>query len=104
MIQYDAERRTITLHTRSTSYQMKIDATGVLLHTYYGEKLRKGDLSQLICPEVLFILSRTGHRPEILHRFADGGIVPESRHFCVEFVNLGFEFVLTSPALSDGLI
>ena len=53
---------------------------------------------------LLFILSRTGHRPEILHRFADGGIVPESCHFCVEFVNLGFEFVLTSPALSDGLI
>ena len=51
MIQYDPQRRTITLHTRSTSYQMKIDATGVLLHTYYGEKLRKGDLSRLICPE-----------------------------------------------------
>ena len=51
MIQYDPQHSTLTLHTCRTSYQMKIDATGVLLHTYYGEKLRGGDLSRLICPE-----------------------------------------------------
>ena len=51
MIGYDASQRTITLSTRSTSYQMKIDGTGVLLHTYYGPRLRRGDLSRLICPE-----------------------------------------------------
>ena len=34
MIGYDAKQRTLTLSTRSTSYQMKIDGTGVLLHTY----------------------------------------------------------------------
>ena len=51
MIGYDAFQRTITLNTRSTSYQMKIAPTGVLLHTYYGQRLRGGDLSRLICPE-----------------------------------------------------
>ena len=51
MIQYDASQRTITLSTRSTSYQMKLHPTGVLLHTYYGPRLRGGDLSRLICPE-----------------------------------------------------
>lgn len=51
MIGYDAKQRTLTLSTRSTSYQMKIDGTGVLLHTYYGPRLRGGDLSRLICPE-----------------------------------------------------
>lgn len=33
MIQYDPQHSTLTLHTCRTSYQMKIDATGVLLHT-----------------------------------------------------------------------
>ncbi len=51
MIGFDASQRTINLSTRSTTYQMKIDDTGVLLHTYYGQKLRGGDLSRLICPE-----------------------------------------------------
>ena len=51
MIGFDASQRTITLSTRATSYQMKIDSTGVLLHTYYGPRLRRGDLSRLICPE-----------------------------------------------------
>ena len=51
MIQFDSHQNTITLSTRSTSYQMKVDSTGVLLHTYYGQKLRGGDLSRLICPE-----------------------------------------------------
>ncbi|WP_294515773.1 alpha-galactosidase [uncultured Intestinimonas sp.] len=51
MIGFDASQRTITLSTRTTSYQMKVDSTGVLLHTYYGPRLRRGDLSRLICPE-----------------------------------------------------
>ena len=34
MIGFDASQRTITLSTRATSYQMKIDSTGVLLHSY----------------------------------------------------------------------
>ena len=51
MIQFDKQTNTLTLHTAHTSYQMKVDEKGVLLHTYYGKRLRKGDLSRLICHE-----------------------------------------------------
>ena len=37
-IVYDATAKTITLHTRSSSYQMLIGAEGYLLHTYYGRR------------------------------------------------------------------
>ena len=47
MIFFDERRNTITLSTAATTYQMKVDSTGVLLHTYYGPRLRGGDLSNL---------------------------------------------------------
>ena len=47
-IQIDKEKQLFTLQTRNTTYQMKIDRTGVLLHTYYGAKVDQSDLSQLI--------------------------------------------------------
>ena len=37
-----------TLQTDHSMYQMKVDAYGVLLHTYYGEKGTPFDLSYLI--------------------------------------------------------
>ena len=48
MIVYDKGNGTYTLHTRRTTYQMKADAHGVLLHTYYGPRLDGEDLSRLI--------------------------------------------------------
>jgi len=51
MIFFDERRNTITLSTAATTYQMKVDATGVLLHTYYGPRLRGGDLSNRIVHE-----------------------------------------------------
>ncbi|WP_130869418.1 alpha-galactosidase [Intestinimonas massiliensis (ex Afouda et al. 2020)] len=48
MIIQDNEKRLFTLQTRSTTYQIKADQNGVLLHTYYGPKLSGGDLSRLI--------------------------------------------------------
>ncbi len=48
MIILDSEARLFTLQTRNTTYQMKVDEKGVLLHTYYGAKLQGGDLSRLI--------------------------------------------------------
>lgn len=47
MIIVDHHTGLITLHTRHTTYQMKADQHGVLLHTYYGSRIR-GDLSRLI--------------------------------------------------------
>ena len=48
MIIHDNKQRLFTLQTRSTTYQMKADANGVLLHTYYGPRVQGGDLSRLI--------------------------------------------------------
>ncbi len=48
MIIYDAKDRLFTLHTKNTTYQMKADGYGVLLHTYYGPRIAGGDLSRLI--------------------------------------------------------
>lgn len=47
-ILYNNQDKTITLQTKNTSYQMKIDKYNVLLHTYYGAKIQEQDLSPLI--------------------------------------------------------
>ena len=41
------EARTITLHTKNSSYQMKADEYGTLLHNWYGGKTGEEDLSYL---------------------------------------------------------
>ena len=48
MIIQDNNQRIFTLQTRNTTYQLKADENGVLLHTYYGPKIRGGDLSRLV--------------------------------------------------------
>ncbi|WP_297211576.1 alpha-galactosidase [uncultured Flavonifractor sp.] len=48
MMILENEKRIFTLQTRNTTYQIKADENGVLLHTYYGPRLRGGDLSRLI--------------------------------------------------------
>ncbi len=47
---YDAAARTLTLHTRDSSYQMQIGPLGYLLHTYYGRRA-EGDLGGLHLPK-----------------------------------------------------
>ncbi len=44
---FDKERGLFTLHTDHTTYQMKVDRFGVLLHLYYGART-DGDLSYLL--------------------------------------------------------
>ena len=46
-VQYDASARTFTIHTAASTYQMKVDQYGYLLHLYYGARA-EGDLSYLI--------------------------------------------------------
>ncbi len=48
MIICDDASRLFTLHTKNTTYQMKADEYGVLLHTWYGPRVSGGDLSCLI--------------------------------------------------------
>lgn len=46
-IQYQREKRIFTLHTEHTTYQMKVDDFGFLLHLYYGGKI-SGDMDYLL--------------------------------------------------------
>lgn len=48
-IVWNKEDGTITLHTRRTSYQMKVDSQKILLHTYYGSRVDDTDFSYQIC-------------------------------------------------------
>ena len=45
MIVLDKENKLITLHTKNTTYQMKVWDYNILLHTYYGSRVAGGDLS-----------------------------------------------------------
>ena len=38
-----ANKNLITLTTKNTSYQMKIDERGYLLHTWYGERIEDNE-------------------------------------------------------------
>ncbi len=46
-LSYDAPKRIFTLSTERTTYQMRVDEHGYLLHLYYGA-LTSGDLSYLV--------------------------------------------------------
>ena len=45
MIHYDSNRKTLTLETAHSSYQMQIDQWGYLRHVYYGSRVGQEDLS-----------------------------------------------------------
>ena len=45
---YHEKCRTFTLHTKNTSYQMKMGNLDYLLHLYYGPTVRDEDLSYQI--------------------------------------------------------
>ncbi|MDE7224059.1 MAG: alpha-galactosidase [Acetatifactor sp.] len=44
----DEKNKLFTLHTRNSTYQMKADCFGALLHTYYGKRIDDSDMSYLI--------------------------------------------------------
>ena len=46
-IRFEEKGKTITLHTKNTSYQMKVNEFGVLLHNYYGKRIQNDDMSYL---------------------------------------------------------
>ena len=45
---YDELVKSFTINTANSAYQMKVDSLGVLLHTWYGEKMSGIDYSYLI--------------------------------------------------------
>ena len=56
-IHYDPQDKTITLHTRHTTYQMQISDTGHVLHLYYGRRVDG------MCLDYLHILTDCGFSP-----------------------------------------
>ena len=49
MIKFNEKLKTFTLETKKSSYQMKVDELGYLLHTWYGKKIdANDDLSDVI--------------------------------------------------------
>lgn len=44
-IHINDEQNLFTLHTKHSTYQMKVDALGTLLHTYYGSRIDETDMS-----------------------------------------------------------
>ena len=52
MIIFDQSQNTFSLHTKNSTYQMKVTEFGHLLHLYYGEKISDSDVSYLI-PNVI---------------------------------------------------
>ena len=46
-ILFQEEKRIFTLQTKQTTYQMKVDDFGFLLHLYYGTKV-SGDMDYLL--------------------------------------------------------
>ena len=50
-VRFDEKKNLFTLQTLDSTYQMKVDDHGVLLHTYYGAPANETDFSYLIGPE-----------------------------------------------------
>ena len=50
-VRFDEKKNLFTLQTTDSTYQMKVDDHGVLLHTYYGAPADETDFSYLIGPE-----------------------------------------------------
>ena len=50
-VRFDEKKNLFTLQTLDSTYQMKVDDHGVLLHTYYGAPADETDFSYLIGPE-----------------------------------------------------
>ena len=50
-VRFDEKKNLFTLQTLDSTYQMKVDDHGVLLHTYYGAAADETDFSYLIGPE-----------------------------------------------------
>ena len=48
---YSEQTKTFTIHTEKSTYQMKVDQHGMLLHTYFGAPTDESDYSYLIVPE-----------------------------------------------------
>ena len=50
-VRYNEEQKTFTLQTCKSTYKMKVDPHGMLLHTYFGSVTDDSDFTYLIAPD-----------------------------------------------------
>ncbi len=53
MICIDTEKRSFTIHTNTTTYQMGLARNNILVHRYYGARVDDADFGYLVLPLVL---------------------------------------------------
>lgn len=89
-IQFDAGTRTFTLQTTRTTYQMRVDERGRLLHLYYGRSIGRGDLAALyppadhgFSPDYYPCRLRRGISPDVLPQEYTGCNVGDFRLSCL---------------------
>ena len=58
---YNEQAKTYTIQTKNTTYQMKVNPLGVLLHTYYGRKVENDDLSYTAFSDMWEFTPKTEH-------------------------------------------
>lgn len=74
-IRFDSEARIFVLETAHTSYHMKVDALGHLLHLYYGKTIGTGGSDAAVSPhrpgdsrQITTLTAPTGAFPRICSR------------------------------------
>ena len=89
-IRFDSDSRIFVLETAHTSYHMKVDALGHLLHLYYGKKIGAGDLMQLyprtdrgFSPDYYAYRTHRGISPDLLPQEYTGCNVGDFRLSCL---------------------
>lgn len=89
-IQFDAATSTFTLQTARTTYRMRVDERGRLLHMYYGRRIGRGDLRELyppadhgFSPDYYPCRLRRGVSPDVLPQEYTGCNVGDFRLSCL---------------------
>lgn len=89
-IQFYAATNTFTLQTARTTYRMRVDERGRLLHMYYGRRIGRGDLRELyppadhgFSPDYYPCRLRRGVSPDVLPQEYTGCNVGDFRLSCL---------------------
>ena len=112
-IRFDSETRVFALETAHTSYHMKVDALGHLLHLYYGKTIGTGDLMQLyprtdrgFSPDYYTYRTHRGVSPDLLPQEYTGCNVGDFRLSCLTVADscgaFGADFTYVSHTVEAG--
>ena len=112
-IRFDSDSRVFALETAHTSYHMKVDALGHLLHLYYGKTIGTGDLMQLyprtdrgFSPDYYAYRTHRGISPDLLPQEYTGCNVGDFRLSCLTVADsrgaFGADFTYVSHTVEAG--